>query len=97
MELPSRFTAQSGETAVAFALKGLYKRKVMAKKQQSPQDKPERFESDADRLVHRHLADKNHTITEEELQSIRIGHLSTGETVSEEAPLQSEDKAADRG
>ena len=67
----------------------------MAKKQQSPQDKPERFESDADRLVHRHLADKNHTITEEELQSIRIGHLSTGETVSEEAPLQSEDKAAD--
>ena len=33
----------------------------------------ERFESDAKKIVRRHLEDKDHVITEEEIASIRIG------------------------
>ena len=42
------------------------------------QDK-DRHESDAQKIVRRHLRDKNHVITEEEMSSIRIG-------VTEEKP-----------
>lgn len=65
----------------------------MAKQQQPQADgKPGRFESDTDKLVHRHLADENHVITEEELQSIRIGQTLPAD---EEVPDRDE-KTADR-
>lgn len=32
----------------------------------------ERFEPDTTKIVHRHLADKNHVITDEEIRSVRI-------------------------
>lgn len=38
---------------------------------QQPQE--ERFESDTQRLVRRHLEDPNHVITEEEIKSLRVG------------------------
>jgi len=41
--------------------------------QQSPTTNDEKFETDAQKLVRRHLEDKNHTITEEELRSIKVG------------------------
>jgi hypothetical protein len=34
---------------------------------------PEKFETDAQKLVRRHLEDENHTITEEEIRSIKVG------------------------
>lgn len=68
----------------------------MAKQQQPKADgKPERFESDTDKLVHRHLADENHVITEEELQSIRIGQTLPAGEAGEEV-LDRDEKAADR-
>jgi hypothetical protein len=36
---------------------------------QNPQD----FESDTKKLVRRHLSDKDHVITDEEIASIRVG------------------------
>lgn len=33
----------------------------------------ERFETDTQKLMHRHLQDKDHVITEEDLKSIRVG------------------------
>lgn len=38
-----------------------------------PDTNEEKFETDAQKLVRRHLEDKNHTITEEELRSIKVG------------------------
>ena len=32
----------------------------------------ERFETDTDRIVHRHLADENDVITDEDLRNVRI-------------------------
>lgn len=34
---------------------------------------PRKFKSDADRIVHRHLENKDDKITEEDLRSVRIG------------------------
>jgi nitrogen regulatory protein PII-like uncharacterized protein len=33
----------------------------------------EKFETDAQKLVRRHLEDENHTITEEEIRNIKVG------------------------
>jgi hypothetical protein len=38
---------------------------------QNPQD----FESDTQKLVRRHLSDKDHVITDEEIASIRVGMI----------------------
>ena len=44
------------------------------------EDKPlNRFLSDTQKIVHRHLADRNHVITEEELRNIRIGMMPSPE------------------
>lgn len=41
---------------------------------------PRKFKSDADRIVHRHLENKDDKITEEDLKSVRIG-VAPDETV----------------
>ena len=33
----------------------------------------EKFETDAQKLVRRHLEDENHTITEEDIRNIKVG------------------------
>ena len=43
-----------------------------------------RFESDTQKIVRRHLEDPNHTITEEELRNVRIGMTPVIEHDSED-------------
>ena len=43
----------------------------------------ERFESDAKKIVRRHLEDKDHVITEEEIASIRVGMVPPTEESAE--------------
>jgi hypothetical protein len=38
-----------------------------------PTQQEERFESDTQKLVRRHLEDPNHVITEEEIKNLRVG------------------------
>ncbi len=42
---------------------------------------PRKFKSDADRIVHRHLENKDDKITEEDLKSVRVG-VAPDETVA---------------
>lgn len=49
-------------------------------KHESENSNPARFESDTQKLVHRHLQDKNHVITEEELRNVRIGVMPPDQT-----------------
>ena len=43
----------------------------------SPSNNPEHFETDTQKLMHRHLHDKDHVISEEELKSLRVGMAPT--------------------
>ena len=52
-------------------------------------------ESDAERLVHKHLADPNHVITDEELASIRVGVVAEPDTTTREALEEWEGRTAD--
>lgn len=63
-------------------------------------DTPERFESDAHKIVRRHLQDKNHVITEEELRNVRVGMTPPPEEIDnvgyqgeEERPRENTDPA----
>lgn len=38
-----------------------------------PANQAEPFETDTQKLMHRHLHDKDHVITDEELKSLRVG------------------------
>lgn len=53
------------------------------------------YESDAERLVHKHLADPNHVITDEELASIRVGVVSAPDEPTREAVDEFEGRTAD--
>ena len=39
----------------------------------SKKNSSDQFESDTQKIVRRHLQDKNHVITEEEIRSVRVG------------------------
>ena len=56
----------------------------------------ERFESDTQKIVHRHLEDENHTITEEEIRNVRIGMTPPLDQPTEQAVAESEERIADR-
>ena len=43
------------------------------KLQSVPVTPTEKFETDAQKLVRRHLEDENHTITEEDIRNIKVG------------------------
>lgn len=66
-------------------------------KQKKEEAQPKRpFENDADAIVHRHLADPNHVITDEELRSIRVGvSLSAEEKAGEASTESNENRIAD--
>ncbi|HUC82156.1 MAG TPA: hypothetical protein VMR70_14730 [Flavisolibacter sp.] len=54
-----------------------------------------RFESDAQKLANKHLADPNHVITDEELKSIRVGMTPPSDEPTQEAVENAEEKVAD--
>ena len=55
-----------------------------------------RFLSDAQRMVRRHLQDKNHVFTEEEIRSIRVGITLPLDEAATEAINEAAYRAADR-
>ena len=58
-------------------------------------NKTETQQSDAEKLVHRHLTDPNHVITDEEMKNIRVGMSSAPDQPTEEAIREAKDKIAD--
>lgn len=40
---------------------------------QTPGNNPKKFESDSQKVVHKHLEDFNHTISEEDIRNVRVG------------------------
>ena len=67
----------------------------MARKQKPvQQSKP--FESDTQKIVHRHLADPGHQISEEEIASVKIGMTSQLDEPTEQAIQDGEDRIADK-
>ena len=64
-------------------------------KDPQPQNE-ERFESDTQKIVRRHLEDENHVITEEEIRSVRVGMSPPLDTTEEDVIEDREEKVADR-
>lgn len=56
----------------------------------------ERFESDTQKLVRRHLENEDHVITEEEIRNVRVGMSPPPDAPTEEAIREREEKVADR-
>jgi hypothetical protein len=54
---------------------------------------PQKFESDTEKIIHRHLANKDDVITEEDIRNVRIGITPPEPAVADdEAPV---DRVAD--
>lgn len=62
---------------------------------QAPEN-PQKFESDTQRLVHRHLENPNDVITEDDIRNIRVGMTPPLDKPTQEAIEEMEGKAADR-
>lgn len=62
----------------------------------APSENNDRFESDTQRIIHRHLSDPNHVITEEEIASVRVGMTPKPDAATAYAVQEAEDRAADR-
>ncbi len=54
-------------------------------------DKSERFESDTQKIVRKHLEDPDHQITDEEMQNIRVGMIPPQFDEATRARLEGED------
>jgi hypothetical protein len=55
-----------------------------------------RFESDTQRLTHKHLADPNHVISEEELAQVRVGMSPGPDAPTQTAIHEAEDRISDK-
>jgi hypothetical protein len=66
----------------------------MENKQNTP-DEQQRFESDTQKIVHRHLEDQNHVITDEEIASVRVGMSPPPDGPTQQAIKDAEDRIAD--
>ncbi len=55
------------------------------------QDKPEKFESDTQKIVRKHLEDPDHKITDEEMQNIRVGMIPPEFSEATNARLEGEE------
>ena len=66
--------------------------------QQNPKQDNQPFETDAEKIVRKHMEDPNHQISEEEFASVRIGMTPPPDAPTEEAIEKAEDneKVADR-
>jgi hypothetical protein len=56
----------------------------------------ERFESDTQKIVRRHLENEDDVITEEDIRSVRVGMTPPLDEPTEEAIREREEKVADR-
>ena len=56
----------------------------------------ERFESDTQKVVRRHLENEDDIITDEDIRNVRVGMTPPLDTPTEEAIKDREEKAADR-
>jgi hypothetical protein len=56
----------------------------------------ERFESDTQKLIHRHLENEDDVITDEDIRNVRIGMSPPPDAPTEEALQESEERVADR-
>lgn len=59
----------------------------MAEKKKTPQpngQQSEHFESDTDRIIHRHLENKDDVISEEDIRNVRIGVTPSHDEVKDE-------------
>ena len=45
--------------------------------QNNDEQRPERFESDTEKIIHRHLQNKDDVITEEDIRNVRVGLTPT--------------------
>lgn len=79
------------------AFETFYKNLFMADEKNTPQvpDITEAHESDAEKIVHKHLADPNHKITDEELAGIRVGVVSEADEPTKQAVGESGERIAD--
>lgn len=64
--------------------------------QQDPAQNNQRFESDTQKIVRKHLSDPNHVITDEEIANVRIGMTPSSDVPTQQALEESEDRIADR-
>ncbi|WP_121353384.1 hypothetical protein [Flavisolibacter nicotianae] len=64
--------------------------------QQDPAQNNQRFESDTQKIVRKHLSDPNHVITDEEIANVRIGMTPSADVPTQQALEESEDRIADR-
>lgn len=55
----------------------------------------DRFQSDAEKLANKHLADPDHVITDEEFANVRVGMTPPPDSPTKEAVNEAEDRAAD--
>ena len=69
---------------------------ITMNKKQDPAKQPQPFESDTEKLVHRHLSDPNHVITDEELARVRIGMTPPPDAPTQEAVSNAQDHIADQ-
>ena len=54
---------------------------------------PEHFESDTQKIVRRHLQDKNHVITEDEIRGVRVGMTPPAEETDSDSRSDAETTA----
>lgn len=81
---------------VALRLNRIGKGNLMNTQQQPEENNTERFESDAKKLADRHLADKDHVITDEDMQNIRVGMSPGADAPTQQAVEDAEDRIADK-
>jgi hypothetical protein len=67
-----------------------------SEKKVSPAHNGQEFESDTQKVIHRHLENKNDVITEEDIRNVRIGMSAPLDKPTREAIEEREDKKADR-
>lgn len=79
---------------MASHLEYCHKSRCMSGKENAKQNHP--FESDTARLVHKHLTDPNHVITDEELANIRIGMSPGADAPTEAEVREHEDWVSDQ-
>lgn len=67
----------------------------MAKEIMDDQQDRERFESDTQKLVRKHMEDEDHVISEEEIASVRVGMSPPPDAPTQEGIEEAEERAAD--
>ena len=62
---------------------------------QEQENGSDRFQSDAEKLANKHMADPNHVITDEEFAKVRVGMTPPPDAPTKEAIKDGEDRIVD--